>query len=122
MLASVSSTAGSTEAETTMLGVQLPVRTQKKLSLVSCSKHSWGPALLMANGPLCMDGARVPNLTRADVPKSLGIYNSVHSILCAFSITIVGSYIIYKLKNKHSCRGSKGMGFAFCTSWKVLPF
>ena len=121
MLASVSSTAGSTEAEH-HVGSSTPGSHTKKLSLVPCSKHSWGPALLMGNGPLCMDGARVPNLTRADVPKSLGIYNSVHSRLCAFSITIVGSYIIYKLKNKHSCRGSKGMGFAFCTSWKVLPF
>jgi len=33
-------------------------------SLVPCPKHSWGPALLMGNGPLCMGGAGVRGFSR----------------------------------------------------------
>jgi len=33
-------------------------------SLVPCPKHSWGPAFLMGNGPLCMGGTGVRGFSR----------------------------------------------------------
>ena len=37
---------------------------KKTPSLVPCPKHSWGPAFLTGNGPLCMGGAGVRGFSR----------------------------------------------------------
>jgi len=45
-------------------GAVCNARCKKIPSLVPCPKHSWGPAFLTGNGPLCMGGTGVRGFSR----------------------------------------------------------